>query len=136
MSPALDLSARQTPRYKRAFFRFVAAGVLNTGLSYALYFALLAVLPYRLSYTIAFAFGILLAYVLNRYFVFGTSRRLLSVGLFPLVYLVQFLAGLAIVSFWVEVLAGPQELAPVLAVILTVPVTFLLTRFVFRGHEP
>lgn len=121
----------ETPHPYSVFYRFLLGGATNTILSYVLYFILLKFLSYRVSYTLAFLFGISLAYILNRYFVFQTSRRLLSIGLFPIVYVVQYLVGLLIVSIWVERIGAPRELAPVAAILVTIPLTFVLTRLVF-----
>ena len=50
--------------------------------------------------------GIVLAYVLYRYFVFGHSGGRYGPVWVALIYLGQYLLGLALVSFWVEVLGG------------------------------
>ena len=82
--------------------RYVLAGVLNTGATYALFYALLYVLPYAKAYTVAFVAGIGLSYALNARFVFAAPIRLASALAWPLVYLVQYLVGLAVLALLVE----------------------------------
>jgi putative flippase GtrA len=99
------------------------------------YLLLLQVWPYWISYTIAFASGIVLAYMLNRYFVFRTSGGRYGPVLVLLIYLGQFVLGLGLVSAWVQWLGGPAALAPLFSVALSLPLTFVLNRRVFR-HLP
>jgi len=114
-----------------AALRFLLAGGLNTLATYALYLALLAPLGYRVSYAIAFVAGIVLAYFFNRLFVFKEHRGVRSLAMLPLVYLAQYGLGAGIVHVWVEVLGQAKELAPLLAIIITIPVTFLLSKLAF-----
>jgi putative flippase GtrA len=129
------------PRRGRPVLRFLASGAANTLVTWAVYAALLLVLPYRWSYTIAYALGIGLAYVLYRYYVFNQSGGRLGPVWVTMIYLLQYLLGLALVSFWVGVLTAPPVLAPLFAVAVSLPLTYLLNRWVFRtrgadGAEP
>jgi putative flippase GtrA len=114
------------------FVRFLVSGAFNTAATYALYLLLLLAFPYWVSYSVAYAAGIVLAYILSRDFVFKrrlTGQRLLA---FPLVYVVQYLIGLAVAAAWVDLLGLPAWLAPAAALAITVPITFLMTRAVFE----
>ena len=53
------------------FARFVAAGVVNTAASYAIYLLLLPFVDYQLAYAIAYVAGIATQYVLHSRFVFA-----------------------------------------------------------------
>jgi len=113
------------------FARFLASGAVNTALSYLLYLALLPFLTYAVSYTVAYVAGIVISYLLNRFFVFREGRGLASAAVFPLVYLVQFLLAQAILWLWVDLAGWDARLAPLAAICLTIPVTFVLSRWVF-----
>lgn len=113
------------------FGRFLLSGAFNTTATYLLYLALLRFMPYRLSYTISFICGIVIAYILNLSFVFRARGGMKTIALFPLVYLAQYLAGLGVVSLWVELLDWQASLAPIAAIIVTIPLTFVLSRLVF-----
>lgn len=114
------------------FLRFLVSGGANTAATYLLYLALLQLLPYWLSYAVAFVAGIALAYVLNRLFVFGAPRSERKAALLPLVYLVQYLVGAAIVYGWVDMLGLHAALAPAASIAITIPLTFLASRWLFR----
>ena len=114
-----------------SFLRFLISGGVNTATTYAFYLALLHVTGYKLAYSIAYVFGIVLSFVINRFFVFQTHRGWRSMLLFPLVYLAQYLVSLGVVWIWVEYLHLMKELAPLIAIVITIPLTFVLSRFVF-----
>jgi len=114
-----------------SFLRFLISGGVNTAATYAAYLVLLKYTGYRVAYTTAYVFGIILAFFINRLFVFQTHRGWRSVALFPLVYLAQYLVSMAVVWIWVEELLLPKEVAPLIAIVVTVPLTFVLSRYVF-----
>jgi putative flippase GtrA len=115
--------------------RFLASGGINTLATWALYVALLQVLPYRWSYTIAYLAGIALAYLLYRYFVFRQMGRRFAPVWVGVVYLFQYLLGLLLVHVWVRILLQPQLWAPIFAVAVSLPLTYALNRWVFRPGD-
>lgn len=115
--------------------KFIASGAFNTLATYLLYLALLPLLPYRWSYTISYIAGIALAYVLYRYVVFGGSGGRYGPLWVALIYLLQYLLGLALVSFWVQILEGPPVWAPAFAVAVATPLSYILNRSVFRDKN-
>lgn len=117
------------------FLRFLVSGVANTIATWLLYLLLIQIVPYRVGYTVAFVSGIVLAYALSRYFVFQRKGSAATVAAFPLIYLFQYVLGLAVISVWVEGFGWPAAFAPLAAVALTVPVTFLLSRRAFSGRD-
>lgn len=121
------------------FFRFLLTGGLNTAATYALYLILLNFFVYTTSYSISYVCGILLAFLLSRYVVFKEHQGLKSVIFFPLIYLAQYLFGLLVVWFWVKILFMPEFLAPLSAIILSLPLTYTLSKLVFvksKQSEP
>ena len=110
------------------FIRFVGVGGINTIVTYLLYLLLLLVTNYTLSYTMAYLFGIALSYWLNLKFVFQEKSSRKKIVLFPLVYLVQYLFGVLVLYVAIEKLNISEKIAPILIVILTVPLTFILTK--------
>ena len=92
---------------------------------------LLGFLPYAPAYTLAFLVGIGLSYGLNRFFVFRTGGGTRAVVLYPLVYVVQYVGSIAIVAIWVDLLDLSPALGPVAALVLMLPVTYLLLRRLF-----
>ena len=88
---------------------------------------------YEIAYSIGYAVGIVMAYALSAVFVFRQPMRKRSAMRFPLVYLAQFLISLGLLRLAVEVIHIPQWLALGFAVVLTIPVTFLLSRWVLHS---
>jgi putative flippase GtrA len=115
--------------------RFLLSGAVNTGLTYLLYLGLLLVVPPAVAYTLAFVAGIALAYALSRAFVFQATGTRTTAALFPLVYVLQYLVSVVTVSIWVDVLHLDARLAPAVAIALTLPITYVLSRRLFLGRR-
>jgi putative flippase GtrA len=113
---------------RSALFRFVLMGGVNTGLTYGVYLLLLPVLGYSIAYSLAFVAGIGLALLLNAKVVFTTTLQWWQIASYPLIYLVQYLFGLLIVWLAINHLAIGKQVAPLLAIALNIPLTFVLTK--------
>lgn len=134
MTPPSIVRVRESVA-KSSFLRFLISGGVNTGATYAVYLGMLQITEYKTAYTIAYIFGVVLAFSINLLFVFQTHRGWRSVVLFPFVYVVQYLTSLGLIWLWVERLRLPKELAPLIAIVVTIPLTFLLSRLVFGGKK-
>ena len=117
-----------------AFVRFVLSGAFNTVLTYGAYLVLLGSLDYRLAFSVAFAVGIAVGFVINQSYVFRTPRSWPRTVMFPMIYVGQYVAGLAIVAAAIDHWGVAREVAPLLAIGITVVPTFLLVRWLFTGH--
>lgn len=116
--------------------RFLLSGALNTALTYLLYLALLLIASPAVAYTIAYLTGIALAYVLNRLFVFRAHSGVRTAVLFPLVYVLQYVVSMVIVTVWVDVLHMDARVAPLIAIGVTLPITYVSSRRLFVGQPP
>ena len=112
--------------------KFVIGGGINTVFTYCLYLGLQVILAYQVAYAVAFAFGIVFSYWFNAMVVFKTAISWKGLFAFPLVYLVQYLLSAVLLSVFVERLDIPQSVAPLTVIVLTIPVTFMLTRWFLR----
>ena|SRR5437764_14937366 len=117
----------------RQFMRFLAAGAINTVASYVVFLLLLQFIPYLAAYTIAYVAGIMLSYFLLTSFVFRTQRRLVSAVRFPAVYIAQYLVGSGLIVVLVEAWGVRASLAAIVAIVVSIPVTFLLSRTILHG---
>ena len=119
----------------REFARFIVSGLINLLLTYVVYLALLVFLPYSAAYTGSYVCGVLISYVLNARFVFKQKLRLSKALQYPAVYLVQYLLGMALLYLLVEVGHIRSASAPLLIPFITVPVTYLLSRYLIKGRS-
>ncbi|WP_441280319.1 GtrA family protein [Tardiphaga sp. 862_B3_N1_1] len=118
----------QISRYlKREWILFIAGGASNTLLTYAIFLSLRLFLDYRLSYLIAFLIGIGYSYVFNAMIVFRAPLSWRSFLAFPLVYVVQICLSMAGMEILVQLLHVSSTFAPLINVILVVPITFALS---------
>ena len=114
------------------FVRFVFAGLMNTGVTLLLFELLRRVMPYLAAYSITYVIGIGLSYWLNANFVFKIRKSVRNAIAFPLVYVVQYLVGALLLWALVGKLALHPAVAVIVVVASTLPLTFVLTRFVLR----
>ncbi len=119
----------------REFYRFVLWGAVNTLLGYLVYAVLLLFLPYLLAYTVAFLISIFISYLFNSRFVFNQKLKLSKAVKYPLVYLIQYVVGTISLYLLVEVMRVNQLLAPALVVVLTIPLTYFLSRRIVKGKK-
>jgi len=115
------------------FIRYIIAGGVNTVLGYIAYLLLLPLIAYTTAYTVTYIGGIVLAYYLNSHFVFRQPLHWKKAFQFPLVYIVQYLAGIFLLFVLVERLHISDVIAPALVIICTVPLTFILSRLIIKG---
>jgi len=113
--------------------RFVLVGGVNTGVTFVLFLALCWVMPAPAAYTVTYVLGIGLAYALNSLFVFQTDMSVRTALRFPLVYLVQYLYGLAVISALTGWLHVPNSAAILVVIVTSIPLTFVLSRMALRA---
>lgn len=114
----------------RRLLSFVIGGGLNTAITYLLYLALHLVLSYQLAFFLAYAAGVVFAYCFNSKVVFRKAMSWQGMLVFPAVYVVQYAVSALALALLVERIAVAQWLAPLLVSVLTLPLTYLMTRFV------
>ncbi|SFC53369.1 Putative flippase GtrA (transmembrane translocase of bactoprenol-linked glucose) [Klenkia taihuensis] len=111
------------------FAKFVVINVLNTGLYWLLYLLFLQFMPYLWANTAALVLAVLAAYVANARFAFDvpTSRRSLVRYLIANGTTIVARTGVAFVL--VDLLRVREGLVPPIAVAITTPLAFVLTRW-------
>lgn len=115
------------------FPRFLIAGAVNTGLTYVIYLGLLLFIPYVWAYSLTYVVGIGLGYLLNAHWVFKKSPNLRTATAYPLTYGINYVFGVATLWLMVEIIDIPKELAPLIVVLLSVPVIYFFTSSIFQG---
>ena len=122
---------------KHSGIRFILAGALNTALTYLLYLLLLQFMSYRISYKVTYVAGIAFGYWINATWVFLSQPGRKSAFIYPIAYVSQYVIGLLLLSVFIETFSIDERLAPLLVIIITVPVMFIMTRAIFskRGQN-
>jgi putative flippase GtrA len=111
------------------FLRFVLVNVLNTVLYWGLYLVLLLALPYFAANALALVVAVLVAYLANARYAFRVSASRWSLVLYLVTNGTTVLLRMAVVWALVDGLSLPESLAPPVAVAVTTPIAFVLTRW-------
>ena len=117
------------------FARFVAAGLVNTGVGYGVYLILLHWLAYGFAYAAAYVAGVVTAYVLNSLFVFRSQVRWRTALRYPLVYLAQYLFGALLLYGMVAWLGLDRRWAALITLAASIPVSFVLNGIVLSSRS-
>lgn len=112
----------------KRIFSFALCGGINTAVTLLLYFGLVRLLNYQLAYFIAYLCGIAMAYVMNLRIVFKGQSSIGKIVHYPLIYLAQYLLGAVLLYILIDVLALPNTWAPLLAILLLMPVSYYLNK--------
>jgi putative flippase GtrA len=124
------------PDRAQEFARFVVAGSINTGVGYGVYLLLLPLIGYQPAYAAAYLAGIVVAYLLNSMFVFRSRITVRTALRYPLVYLVQYLFGAVLLFGLVAGFGFGQRWAALIALALSVPVSYVLNRLALARRTP
>lgn len=115
--------------------RFLLGGAVTFALSYGFYLGTLLVAPPSVAYSVSYGFGLIVSLAINSLFVFRSSLRTLGVVQFSIAHAVTYLTGLLAVSVFVGAFPACPKLAPLAALAISAPVSFLLVRRVFSGSQ-
>lgn len=117
---------------KKQMFGFAITGILSTLIMFGLYVILHHLISYQYAYLMAYTISVIALYFMNM-LVFKGNMSLHTFLEFSLIYLLQYVLGAAALEFMVW-LRFSVTYAPLLVVIVLLPVTFLLNRIVFTKH--
>lgn len=111
---------------------FAVTGILSSLIMFGIYVSLYKFINYQYAYLIAYVVSIIALYFMNAR-VFKRQISLRTLLEFPLIYLFQYLIGAASLGLIVR-LGFSITFAPLLVVIVLLPVTYLLNRIVFHQN--
>jgi putative flippase GtrA len=114
--------------------RFIIFGILNAGITYGIYLALNTFLDYRLSYTVSYILGILIAVFFNGRFVFQTKVTKRSGVIYALFYVASYVVGLVSLAAFVDIFKVSESIAPLLVLVIVVPLNFIFGRLILTGR--
>lgn len=114
--------------------RFAVVGVANTVTYYVTYLVLVRVLPYLVAHVIAFAVAMVGSFLLNCRFTYRTRPTWRKLLLYPLTVAANFVITTVGVGLLVELVGMDERVAPLVAAVAAIPLTFLATRSVLLGR--
>lgn len=114
--------------------KFVIVGGINTLNYYIVYLLLLKLLGvnYLVSHITGFIVSFIISYYLNCYFVYKVKPTLKKFLSFPFTQLVNMGMQTLLLYIFVQWLHFPSEIAPFAGLIITIPVTFILSKWILR----
>jgi putative flippase GtrA len=112
--------------------RFVLAGGSTTVFSYGLYVLFLFWTNPRIAYAVSYVIGIVWSYSIQSVWVFRRSWSWKGLLSFPLVYALQAVLSFLLFTLFLDGLSMPVLVAPLITLVLMLPLTYLLGRAVIR----
>lgn len=123
-------------RFNNEFTRFILTGLLNTLNYYVIYTILLLTgLPYILSHLGGFILAFIISYFLNCHFVYRVRPTWSRFLKFPLTQVVNMGMQTILLFVFVDIFNWYEMIAPLPVLIVTVPVTYTITRWVLKDRE-
>ena len=116
------------------FSRFIVIGFVNSVLTYVIYLFFHLFMEYRIAYSVSYITGIFTSYYLNSRYVFMYKFNFIKALQYPVVYMVQYVIGVSSLYVFVEMFNISEIVAPILTVLITMPVTFYLSRTIIKGR--
>ncbi|HCT5841479.1 TPA: flippase GtxA [Staphylococcus aureus] len=114
--------------------KFIIVGGINTLNYYVVYLLLLKLLhiEYMISHITGFIVAFVISYYLNCYFVYRvkpTWRKFIS---FPITQIVNVSIQTVLLYVFVSWINLPAEIAPFAGLIITIPITFILSKWILK----
>ncbi len=120
----------------RHLSRFVVVGLINTGVYYGVYLLLNTFLPYLAAHLLAILVAMIGSFFLNTYWTFQTKPTWKKFAIFPLTNLTNYVIQTFGVVLFVETLHMNEQIAPLVAAVAAIPVTFVLSRKILMEKPP
>lgn len=117
--------------------KFIIVGGINTLNYYVVYLLLLKLLhiEYMISHITGFLVAFVISYYLNCYFVYRvkpTWRKFIS---FPITQIVNVSLQTVLLYVFVSWLNSPAEIAPFAGLVITIPITFVLSKWILKDSN-
>ncbi|WP_102694130.1 GtrA family protein [Rummeliibacillus pycnus] len=122
----------------KELFKFIIVGGINTAHYYAWYVLFYSIyhINYLPSHIIATVLSMIGSYFLNVFFTYKEKPSWKSFLLFPLTQITNTIVQLLCLVLFVNMLHMSAYLAPIATAIVSVPITFIVTRRVIRVSKP
>ncbi len=118
--------------FEKEFWKFNIVGIVNTINYYILYLLFKEVfqMNYMTAHLLGFFISMIGSFYLNSYFTYRTKPTLKKFLQFPLTYVVNILVSTLAIYILVQLLSIHDNIAPIIATIIAIPFTFLLSKMI------
>ncbi|WP_243495332.1 GtrA family protein [Priestia aryabhattai] len=121
---------------QRSFIRFALVGCVNTVVYYLLYSLFTYIgLNYLFSHTTAFLISMIGSFYLNCYFTYNVKPTWKKFIRFPLTNISNYLISTLSLFLIVDFLHFNKAVAPIIASILPIPFTYILSKWILEKKE-
>ncbi|MBF0603831.1 MAG: GtrA family protein [Nitrospirae bacterium] len=117
----------------RQILSFLVVGLVNTFGTYIIYIVLLQFIEYWLAFTITNVVGVVIAVVGNGKFSFRTQPSVKAMFAYGIFFVCYYIISMAMVVQMVRIHVS-HELAPLIAVVVLLPFSFVCTRYAISGR--
>lgn len=114
--------------------RFSIVGVLVTAIHYGVYWLLQLVMNVNIAWTAGYIAGFIFNYYMSAYYIFRKKTSAKNGAGFGVAHIVNYLLQMALLNFFIWI-GLSAEMAPVGVYVVSIPVNFLLVRFVFKKMD-
>lgn len=118
--------------FEKEFWKFNMVGIVNTINYYILYLLFKEVfqMNYMTAHLLGFFISMIGSFYLNSYFTYRTKPTFKKFLQFPLTYVVNILVSTLAIYILVQLLSIHDNIAPIIATIIAIPFTFLLSKMI------
>ena len=111
--------------------RFAIVGILVTAIHYGVYWLLQLVINVNIAWTVGYIAGFVFNYYMSAYYIFRKKTSAKNGAGFGVAHIVNYLLQMVLLNFFIRI-GLSAEMAPVGVYAISIPVNFLLVRFVFK----
>jgi putative flippase GtrA len=111
--------------------RFSIVGVLVTAIHYAVYWLLQLVIDVNISWTAGYIAGFVFNYYMSARYIFRSKANVKNGAGFGVAHIVNYLLQMVLLNVFLKMGLSPT-MAPVGVYAVSIPVNYILVRFVFK----
>lgn len=116
------------------FFRFGIVGTFSSAIHYGVYCLVLLVANANVSFTAGYVVGFICNYFLTTFFTFRAKPSSGNAVGFGFSHLINYMLEIGLLNLFLWIGAG-ELLAPILVMIIVVPINFLFLHFVYMHRK-
>lgn len=110
--------------------RFGITGTICSAVHYGVYLLFLRLTNSNIAYTLGYGVGLVCNYVLTTYFTFNKQPSRRNASGFAASHVINYLMEIGLLNLFLYLSVG-DRLAPLLVMVVAVPLNFLMLRFVY-----